>query len=132
MTKTIVRELASRIQARENCVKAKNDEWFEKHTAVIEDIGQELPSGSGFDSGTKVDLDRSTPDRIVLTTSYHHMNENGMYDGWTDHEVIITPSLQFGFNLRITGRNRNDIKEYMHEVFQAALDQPFKPENVTA
>lgn len=121
MNTTVVKELAHRIIARANCVKAGNDEWFEKHTQVIRALQDELPSGSGFDSGTKVDLDRSSADKLVLTTAFHHMNENGMYDGWTEHDVIVTPSLAFGFDLRITGRDRNDIKECMHEMFQAAL-----------
>jgi hypothetical protein len=80
-----------------------------------------LPSGSGFDNGSKLDLSESTPERIVLSTSYHHMNEGGMYDGWSEHTVIVTPSLASGFNLRITGRDRNAIKAYIAECFHDAL-----------
>jgi hypothetical protein len=58
---------------------------------------------------------------LVIVTSYHHMNDAGMYDGWTDHKVIVTPSLVHGFVLRITGRNRNDIKEYIADLFQQSL-----------
>jgi hypothetical protein len=39
----------------------------------------------------------------------------------TEHKVIATPSFQGGFNLRITGRNRNDIKEYIAEEFYYLL-----------
>jgi hypothetical protein len=49
------------------------------------------------------------------------MTEGGMYDGWTEHTVVVTPSLAFGINIRITGRNRNDIKDYLHDVFHEAL-----------
>ena len=49
------------------------------------------------------------------------MNENGYYDGWTEHTVTVTPSLQHAFSLRISGRNRNDIKDMMHESFNYAL-----------
>lgn len=51
------------------------------------------------------------------------MDENGFYDGWTEHQVIITPDLQFGFNLRITGLNQNDIKDHLYELFDDALRQ---------
>lgn len=80
-----------------------------------------LPSGSGIDRGTIIDRERSRPDRIVLVCSFHHMNEHGYYDGWTDHEVIVRPSLAWGFTLRVTGRDRNGIKDYLHDVYMHAL-----------
>ena len=50
------------------------------------------------------------------------MTEHGYYDGWTEHDVIVTPSLRSpGFSLRITGRNRRDIKEYIADAFHDAL-----------
>lgn len=133
MKSTVIREIAHRIIARANCARTSNAEWFANHTEVLELIAKnELPSGSGIDSGCKIDLDRSSADKIVITTSYHHMNDGGYYDGWTDHEVIVTPSLAFGFDLRITGRNRNDIKEYLHEVFHAALSAEINTESLVA
>ena len=75
-----------------------------------------MPSGSGVDSGTKL-LDNSTPDRLVFQADFHHMDENGFYDGWTEHQIIVTPSLAYGFNVRITGRNRNEIKDYLADLF---------------
>jgi len=82
-----------------------------------------LPSGSGIDCGTKIDRDASKSNRLVFTFEYHHMNDYGMYDGWTSHKAIVTPDLTAhdGFSLRITGRNRNQIKEYLHQCFDAAL-----------
>lgn len=83
-----------------------------------------LPSGSGFDNGTSLS-DESKPERLVFSTGFHHMTE-GMYDGWTNHSVVVTPSLMFGLNLRVTGRNRNEIKEYIAEVFGYDLEQEIK------
>lgn len=120
MTK-IYEALASRIQARTNCQAAGNTEWFDKHEEVITNLASFLPSGSGFDSGTKIDLQDSTGEKIVLETSFHHMNENGYYDGWTNHRVYVTPAFVGGFNLRITGRDRNSIKEYIADVFHEVL-----------
>ena len=88
-------------------------DWLEK---------QFLPSGSGFDSGTTIDRDVSCDTKVVLNTSYHHMNENGMYDGWTDHKVTVRPTFHSP-DITISGRNRNDIKDYMQNVFYDHLMQ---------
>ena len=49
------------------------------------------------------------------------MDEHGGYDGWTEHKIIVTPSLVYGFELRVTGKDRNDIKDYIAEVMHGAL-----------
>lgn len=90
----------------------------------IKDMVKEyMPSGSGIDSGVKFDFDKSKPDKLVFHFGYYHMNENGMYVGWTYHSLIVTPSLASEFNLRVTGRNQNDIKPYLYEIFHEALRQ---------
>jgi hypothetical protein len=80
-----------------------------------------MPSGSGFDSGTQLDKDACSEDKIVFITAFHHMGENGYYDGWTQHKVIVTPSFN-GFNVRVTGLNRNDIKDYIGDHFYDCLN----------
>jgi hypothetical protein len=116
--------IATAVQARINCDKAgNNEEWFYKWEGVIMDETSKLPSGSGINSGVKFDFDASTPEKLVFNFGYHHMNECGMYDGWTDHQLIVTPSLQFGFHIRITGKDRNQIKDYLYETFQYALSE---------
>ncbi len=123
--------LASLVQARINCDNAtpRNAEWFGRHEDRIEELVKDyMPSGSGVDCGTKMDLDASTSDKLVFTTSYHHMNESGMYDGWTEHTVTVTPSLAFGFTLRIGGRDHNDIKEYLRDLFAEALGTVIEPQ----
>ena len=82
-----------------------------------------LPSGSGWDEGTKIDLEASHADKFVLYGSYRHMDECGGYDGYTNHTITVTPSLASDFNLRISGRNRNDIKDYLFQTFDYALRQ---------
>lgn len=79
-----------------------------------------LPHGSGFDSGSNVNIGESTARRAVIDTSFHHMDEYGAYDGWTNHRVIVTPEFS-GFSVRVTGRDRNGIKDYIADVFNAAL-----------
>ena len=125
MARYLYSELAMLIQARRNCAESVNgtpslQDWFEKHSDRIEALVREhMPSGSGFDSGTTLDLDASHAERLVFNTAFHHM-EDGYYAGWTQHTVTVTPSFH-GFNLRVSGRNRNDIKDYIGSMFHEAL-----------
>jgi hypothetical protein len=117
----IYQQIASRLLAMENCRKTGNTEWLEKHEQTINKLVEDhMPSGSGFDNGTHLNYKDSTPNTLVFNTSYHHMDE-GCYDGWTEHTVTVKPSLAFGFDLRISGRDRNGIKDYIHDAFHTAL-----------
>ena len=80
------------------------------------------PSGSGFDNGTTVELGRNGT--LLFNTSFHHMNDGGYYDGWTEHTVRVKPTLAWSFDLTVSGRNRNDIKDYIAEVFDTWLREP--------
>ena len=81
----------------------------------VKEIMESAPSGSGFDVGTELN-DKSTPQKLIFNTSYHHMDEAGFYIGWTDHKVIITPSFN-GMDIRVTGKDYNAIKDYIADVF---------------
>ena len=35
--------------------------------------------------------------------------------------IVITPSFEGEINIRVTGKNVNNIKKYLHEVFREAL-----------
>ena len=117
--------IASAVQARLNCAEKieTHQEGFDRWTETIETETKNLPSGSGIDNGVHFDYDKSTPDKLIFHFGYHHMNDGGYYDGWEDYTLTVTPSLQFGFRAKITGRNRNNIKEYLYEIFQHALDE---------
>lgn len=122
----VYQAIASKIQAMRNCDESGNIEWFHKHhDAILALVRDHLPSGSGFDSGTAIDgLEHvdSKRDELRFSTFFHHMNDSGMYDGWSEHCIVVRPSLAHGFTLRVAGRDRNGIKEYIAEVFSAALD----------
>ena len=121
----LYRELASRIVARNNCVKSSTLEWKGKHEEVISQLIDKLPHGSGLDSDWRINYEKSQPDRIQLYTSYHAMDENGFYDGWIDFTLTITPSLLSGFHLNISGvfGKYQDIKEYLYDILNYALNQ---------
>lgn len=120
----LYRKLAQSLAARENCAKSGNVEWFDRHAETIQQlIENHMPSGSGFDNGPGFDWEASNPNKLVFHTSFHHMDDDGMYDGWTDHTVTIVPSLAYGFEIRVSGRDRNKIKDYIAECFNSALEQ---------
>ena len=115
--------LARAFDALQNCKKSGNTEWEERHRDKINSIvAEKLPHGSGI-VGLKFNEEESKPDRLVFDLSFHHMDQNGFYDGYTDHQIIVTPSLSWGFNLRVTGRNKNEIKEYLGDIIGEALEE---------
>ena len=118
----LYRKFASLLLAIDNCEKAGNTEWADRHAQKFADLmNQYMPDGSGFNSGTELD-DSSRPDRLIFTTTYYHSDEHGSITSCTDHKIIITPSLVYSYNMRVTGRNKNDIKSYITDLFTDALD----------
>jgi hypothetical protein len=115
--KGIYSKISGLLYAIQNCEQTNNTEWLTKHQDSIQKLCKDLPSGSGIDNGTKIDMYLSKPEKLVFDVGFHHMDDNGSYDGWTEHKVIVTPSLAWGFEVRITGKDRNDIKSYLHDVY---------------
>lgn len=121
MTQRLAQAIATAVTAWNNCLDSGND-WADVWSERLDNIEREcLPSGSGFDSGTTIERDKCNGQRLVLTTGFHHMNEHGYYDGWTQHTVTIRPSFVTGLDITISGRNRNDIKSYIAEMMHGAL-----------
>jgi hypothetical protein len=124
MKKPLYKVLAAQVaryhRIRENperfAVKA-----YEVELEIAALVKQHMPSGSGIDCGTTLPLILPLGEKLVFGCEFHHMDENGSYDGWTSHTIVVTPSLQFDFCIKIGGRDRNQIKEYLHDVYHAAL-----------
>ena len=120
----LYQQLATSLQAMLNCVDSNNQEWLVRHRENIDQIVRDhMPSGSGVDTGTAMCIEQSTPNKLVFSFSFHHMNVDGYYAGWTDHTVTVTPDLASGFDLKISGRDREGIKDYLAELFHSALSQ---------
>lgn len=102
-------------------LKRCQPDWQGKHSELLDYIERErLPSGAGIDSGTKIDREASGDNVVILATSFHHMNDCGMYINWTEHRITVKPAFD-GFDLAISGRNQNEIKDYLCETFHYAL-----------
>jgi hypothetical protein len=109
------------LAAMENCRKSGNSEWLDKHETTLDIFERWLPSGSGIDCGTTIDREATTRNKLVLKFSYHHMNDNGMYCGWSEYKFTVKPCLLFGIELTISGRDKNGLKDYLYEVYSHAL-----------
>jgi hypothetical protein len=121
MDKTVAGVLASTLEAWENCRKNDKREWAYNHDDTLKTLCQvHLPSGSGFNIGTTFVRSSSSSTKLVFNAPFHHMDENGCYDGWTEHVVTVRPTFT-GLDIKVSGKNRNDIKDYIHEVFNTAL-----------
>lgn len=127
--------LASAIHARESCLmpngdgQPRNAEWAPIHQSRADDlVNEHLPSGGGFDNGTQLDWDRSTSEKLVFVTAFHHMDSSGSYFGWTEHVVTVRASLAFSIDIKISGRDRNEIKDYIAECFMDCLTRDIDPQ----
>lgn len=119
----LARAVGAYQRCTESSANASQAGWAPRHKERIETfVKQYMPRGSGFDNGTTLDLDASSEEKLIFHTAFHHMNESGMYDGWTDHEVTVHPSLAFGLRIVIRGRDRNDIKDLIQQTFDIALN----------
>lgn len=109
---------------------ARQCEWHktvnELHKKVCEEniakCEEQLPHGSGFDNGCKIDVEQSGRTKVVINFDFHHMNEMGGYCGWTKHHAIITPEFG-GFDVKITGPDKGCYKDYLFDVFYDALER---------
>ena len=120
--KSLVETMFDLQLAIDNCERANNREWLAKHREKLFALCKMLPSGSGIDNGTKLVRVRTTPgaEMVELECSFHHMNQHGYYDGWTEHTIRVRPSFS-GLNITISGTDRNEIKEYLHDVYSHSL-----------
>lgn len=84
-------------------------------------VKEHMPSGSGFDNGTTIDLDKSNLSRLVFKTAFHHMDDHGSYCGWSDHVVTLVANLD-DHVIRVSGPNKRQIKDYIEETFYCALN----------
>ena len=121
--KTIsIPKLAGALQAMNNCTISGNHEWAEKWDDYILAECEKLPSGSGIDSGMELIREECQPEKIVFSCDFHHMDDNGYYNGWTKHKVIITPSFGGGMKIHITGTDRRMVKAYLYDLLYTVFD----------
>jgi hypothetical protein len=123
MNNKLYKHFAGTLQAYQNCIKTGNKIWEDKHEEKLNEMIDYLPHGSGIDSDVELDFEKSNPNKLIFNFSFHFMDNCGMYDGWIDYKLTVTPNLYNDFDLYISGRDKNYIKEYLYEIFEYALRQ---------
>ena len=96
--------------------KTDNPEIKARIEETLKEAEKTLPSGGVFIE-SRIDIKRSVSQRLVLLTSCKHVTAGGQYDSVTRHQIIITPCLMNGFNIRVTGPERRGIKEKIEHAF---------------
>lgn len=129
-TELLYKKLSAALQAQKNCLEHKNPTWHAIWSDRVEKIMRSAPSGSGFNTGTSLEYVQEPDTELRFCTEYNHMDEAGYYDGWTTHVVKVTPRFS-GIDIKVTGKNKNDIKEYIGDVFYdwltTELDEDYFP-----
>ena len=95
---------------------------MENGIKIYKKIAQELSVINNPKADCTINLSKSTPNKIVIQCDFHHMNENGYYDGWSYHTVIITPCLGYDYDIKVTGRDKGEIKDYLGNLIYEAVD----------
>lgn len=115
---TMAEAFVSCKMARDNCVTSGNTEWEVRWRARLDKLVDHVPTWSGMPlrlSGIEI-----KQDAIRYEVSYHHMNQTGHYDGWTEHTVTVRPAFG-GVVVRISNRDRNGVKDDIHEAVEYAF-----------
>ena len=119
----LYQELASLLKWR----KTVNEEYQKQLEDKLDILTNYLPSGSGFDDGSVVDVNKSNNNKIIIHSAYHHLDNNGFYDGWSNFSIIIKPDLMFGFTLTLIGNTTIrkyfdcDFRNYVIDIFSDTL-----------
>lgn len=117
--------LANLVSAWINC-QASGNQFAAQHEATIEAIMQNTaPHGSGFDNGTKLDLDASEKNKLVFSFGFHHMDEAGGYCGWSQTTMTLTPAFVGGFDMAFditdlpeaSGEDSSSFGEFLGDTF---------------
>jgi len=137
MKRKVYQELASRILAQNNCTENDNLEWEERHGNVITYIVENyIPRGSGISEIEEIDI--TTHEKITFKSSYHLMDQNGMYDGWVEYKVVVKPSLVFGITVDVIGHfsqkggkySHLKLKNYLIEIYDSYLQKEIDTEEL--
>jgi len=99
-----------------------------KAGAVYRALLGRLPSGAGFGVPLSVSWGRpfapGAAAPLIVVTEYHRMNDAGFYVGWVRYALKVTPSWGGGIDVTIRGPAADGLREYVAEVYHAALCEP--------
>ena len=115
--KTLIQLIAKNCQ----WLKTVNENYRDVCESRLDKLEKELPSGSGIDCGCKLDREKSGDSKVIITFDYHYMNGDGYYDGWLSFKAVITPTLSGYQEIKITGRDKQGLKDMLFDTFSSCL-----------
>jgi hypothetical protein len=134
----LYKKIAQTLQARENCYNNKRMGGWHKHSNTIDNIQSKyFPLGDGFDGIALIDRFKSKENKIVIMIEWHCTDSFGEHDGMLTFDLIITPDLQHGFNLKIVWysykNNKHKVQKYkplledfFHDTWNEILNTEYK------
>lgn len=92
----------------------------------LEQLEQLLPSGSGFNAGTRI-VHGALRRVVLFSSSYQYMNAEGYYDGWLTFNVRVVPDWE-GILITVSKTDGDpehweEVSEYIGDMFHGCLTQ---------
>lgn len=119
--KPVYQVLAGLQYAITNCRKSGNKEWEDRHHTRFDKLAVKYiarNTAGDFSCDPQIGFDI-----LKFGVEIQHFKD-GVYSERTQHTVTVRPSLAYGFTITVSGRNVNDIKDAIVEMFDSALRQP--------
>lgn len=114
----LAQHIANAVAAIKRCEQRGNKDWLPVWEATLGAAEYEMPHGSGFDIYPKVNVDRSNERHMVISGSYHSMDEHGYYDGWRDYTIHVWA--EFGW-IKVNCTGGGEHRDYIANAFSEAL-----------
>lgn len=140
ITKTIAARLSELKQQINNCIDSGNMTYQYRAEMELNEIMKSAPNGEWYGFSKPGDmgnpqkpmgefdvtrLDHATDVLLIFNVSFHHMNINGLYTGWTHHRVLVGAAFN-GFIMNVTGKDKAHVKEYIEKAFHEWLNREVK------
>lgn len=117
-----LRDLANLVTIYSICKDRDIDEMDKCHRSISTMIAT-LRGSRGIINSILFNLENSSPDMLLFSVFICWPGEQNMIE----HTVKIRPSFTEGFLLTISGRNRNEVKTYLVDIFHEIFYVPEFP-----
>jgi hypothetical protein len=110
--------------------KFKEEIETEEYDKILDIMKNHMPVKLQFGK-TFFDFERSTPEKLVFHMNYHHVDNHAVFNGWTMHTIIITPSLTSEIDIKVAGKDRDQCNGHIMDVFANCLTDDITFENIS-
>ena len=122
----LAQHISNAVSAIKRCDDRDIKDWLYVWKATLGAAEYAMPHGSGFDVYPKVDIEKTNERHIVISGSYHSMDEHGYYDGWRDYTIHAWA--EFGW-IKVNCIGGGEHRDYIEEAFSIALTTQYDREH---